>query len=608
MKIALIQCQVWGTYDPPLALAQLSSCLKQEGHDVSVFDLNIEFYLKRTENYKFIWAWEQCEFWFKENLVAKFFEDNKTLIVSYINKINDTGSRLVCFSTNNANLISSLKFAKLIKEINKDVLIVFGGPLFFEKQRIEKVLKEESVDIVVFGEGEDTIHELAREIEQRESLNSCQGLGFRNNGKIIINKARPYFKNLDNLPFLDFSGLPFSNYDDPRHIPFMASRGCIFKCVFCSSREFWKGYRVMSGRRIFEEIKYHYLNSDRKLGHIDFLDLLINGNMKSLIEFCDLMIQAKEAEGFLINWSANAIIRPEMDSAVLNKLKKSGCKHLIYGIESGSQRILNLMRKKYDLEIAYEVLKATHNTGIIVTANFMFGFPGETEEDFELTLKFLTRNAKYLDRVYPSRTFCALEEHSYLFNNFQEFGIKPNFPNHLYWESLDGSNNYPERLERCERFCKAAASLGIEVGCGVQSSLELDRWFNLAQYYECKKDLKNTLDCYLNYFELDSKNEFVRNKLSEYYRLKEKTNHSIIELEIYNRLQKVIKDISALDIISISDAVTEKLVRPLNRTEIQSSRLQNLALNDKEFEERKICLSSTPRAVFIEIAAHCNSS
>jgi radical SAM superfamily enzyme YgiQ (UPF0313 family)/wyosine [tRNA(Phe)-imidazoG37] synthetase (radical SAM superfamily) len=609
MKVALVQCPVWGTYDPPLALAQLSACLRKEGHKVSVFDLNIELYLKRTENYKFMWAWEQCEFWFNEDMVMKFFEDNKTLVDEYINKIINTDSKLVCFSVNNASLISSLKLARLIKERNKDVLIVFGGPLFFEKQWIEGVLKEECVDIVVFGEGEDTICELPREIEEREGLNSCPGLAFRNNGKIIINKPRPYIKNLNNLPFLDFSGLPFSNYDDPWHIPFMTSRGCIFKCVFCSSREFWKGYRVMSGRRIFEEIKYHYLNSDRKLGHIDFLDLLINGDMKSLVEFCDLMIEAQEAERFSINWSANAIIRPEMNYDVLKKLKRAGCRHLIYGIESGSQRILNLMRKKYDLKIADEVLKVTHNANIIVTANFMFGFPGETEEDFEMTLKFLTRNAKYLDTVYPSRTFCAVEEHSYLFNNFQEFDVKANFPNHLYWESKDGSNNYPERLKRCERFCKSATSLGIEVGCGVQSSLELDRWFNLAQYYELKKDFKNTLDCYLNYFELDPKNELVKDKILEYSKLNKNGDaYSIIGLDIYNRLQNAIKALSVSDTISISDSVLEKLGRPYSRIEIQSFRLQNLSLNDKEFEERKTCLSSTPRAVFIEIPASCNSS
>ena len=63
MKIALVQCPVWGTYDPPLALAQLSACLKEKGHEVYILDLNIELYLKRKENYKDLWAWEQCGFW-----------------------------------------------------------------------------------------------------------------------------------------------------------------------------------------------------------------------------------------------------------------------------------------------------------------------------------------------------------------------------------------------------------------------------------------------------------------------------------------------------------------------------------------------------------------
>ena len=604
MKIALIQCPVFGTYDPPVGLAQLSSCLKRDGHDVSVFDLNIEFYLKRTENYKYTWAWEQCVFWSKEDTVDKFFKDNRKLIDKYIKKIMAQKSRLVCFSVTNSSIISSLKIADLLKKKNKAIVTVFGGQLFYERSWIEDVLKHPCSDIVVFGEGEITICEIADTVGKRKKVYSCLGTAVKDRKKIIVNKPRPYIKNLDSLPFLDFSQLPFSNYDDPNHLPFMASRGCIFRCAFCSSREFWKGYRSMSGKRIFDEIRYHHINSDKKIRHVDFLDLLINGNMRSLIEFADLLIQAK----FILNWSANAIIRPEMTPEVMRKLKESRCIHLIYGIESGSERVLSLMRKNYKIKDADMVLKATHDAGIMTTANFMFGFPGETEENFEETLDFIGRNSKSLDRVYPSRTFCALEQNSYLLNSYKEFGIKPGFSSHLYWESLDGVNTYPVRQQRCERFSKIAERLGIEVGCGVQSSLELDHWLNLAEYYEVKKDIKNATESYLNYFELDPKNEFVKKKIMEYFTLIDKERmHLEVGLSLIERLNDVMKNI---DVLTASRAEEEKIKikRPQSVVYLTSARKQNIAVNDREVEEGKVALYSFPKSVFVQVAGPCNSN
>ncbi|GAG80072.1 unnamed protein product, partial [marine sediment metagenome] len=214
-------------------------------------------------------------------------------------------------------------------------------------------------------------------------------------------------------------------------------------------------------------------------------------------------------------------IRPEMSYEVIKKMKLAGCEHIIFGIESGSQRVLDLMKKHYRVEDADRIIRWMHKVGIIVTCNFMFGFPGETEEDFELTLDFIKRNAEYLDRVYPSRTYCALEEFSYLNTHLEEFGIKPNPPNHLYWETIDGKNSYPERLRCCEEFCKLASSLGIEVGSGVQTSVELDRWFNLGNYYETIKDYEKMMECYEKYMEIDPHNEVVLNKIKLYTSNKE---------------------------------------------------------------------------------------
>lgn len=546
MKVALVQCPVWGTYDPPLALAQLSGCLKQAGHEVFVFDMNIKLYNSRTQNYKHMWAWEQSSFWYDEENIDKFISDNKALIEEGINKIADTDAMIVGFSISAASKLFSIKVSRMLKKINKDIIIIFGGPLFFYRKSAEEILKEESaVSMVMPGECEVALTELIDKIGAGKDISDCPGIVFMRQGRLVDTGPARQIADLDALPFLDLNSLPLTDYDDSRHIIFMASRGCIQRCVFCSSRAFYPGYRTMSGKRIFKEIEHHKKEQYPKnphLGHINFLDLMFNGNMRHFVEFCDLMTETN----LEIGWLANMIIRPEMTPDVIKKMDSAGCRHIIFGIESGSQRVLNLMKKHYYIKDADRIIRDIHRAGITVTCNFMFGFPGETESDFKDTLNFIERNAEFIDRVYPSRTYCAIEEHSYLAGHLEEFDIKPNPSNHLFWENSDGSNVYPERLRRCKEFSECASSLGIEVGNGVQTSVQLDELFNLFQYYETKNDRYNVVYNLLRYFELEPSNEIVINKIGYYFKeYYQKGKLPDIEDDIADKLKSALYAISS---------------------------------------------------------------
>ncbi|MCX5694696.1 MAG: radical SAM protein [Candidatus Omnitrophica bacterium] len=608
MKIILIQSPVWGTYDPPLALAQLCACLKKANHQVYALDLNIELYLNRKENNKGLWAWEKCDFWYNADNVFKFFSENEALIDQYIKQIIAYNPQMVCFSVCTASRFASLELARRIKQERKDQVILFGGTLFFEDSWCKHILSEGVVDIVAFGEGEVTLCELAHLLEDKKPLDSCQGIVYKIDGQIFHNSPRPMLSNLDELPFMDFSDLPLDKYDDKCHIPILASRGCVQQCVFCSSKAFWPGYRHMSGKRIFDEIKFHKERVPA-LGHIDFLDLLINGDIKALHSLCDLMIDWELKDDITISWVANAIIRKEMTPELLGKMKKAGCKHLIYGIESGSQRVLGLMKKRYALEDADDVIKATHEAGIVATANFMFGFPGEEEEDFLATMEFIKRNARYLDRAYPSRTFCAIEEYSYLHAHQSEFGIAANSPNHLYWESVDGRNVYPERLRRCEEFCTLASSLGIEVASGVQTSVDLDRWFNLAHYYEYKKDVNRALENYLSYYEREPKDKLITEKLLGYYDYaNDQVNHPQVSSDILCRLKKAVNSIKSIREFSQVVNSFGRGGRGKSLALAKAEQRDNLALNDAEYSDKKVNLKSTPKAFFLQVSGPCNAS
>ena len=199
MKIALIQCPVWGTYDPPLALAQLSACLKKENHEVFCFDINIDLYLKRTENYKNMWAWEQCLFWYSPEQVRKFFSDCHELIEEYVNRIISSNAKIICFSVSASSRLSSIEIANKLKKKKRDLIVIFGGPLFFESKFINTILQGDTVDIVVPGEGELTLCELVKFIEKEKDITYCPGLFFKRKGIIFNSETRPLIKNLDDL-------------------------------------------------------------------------------------------------------------------------------------------------------------------------------------------------------------------------------------------------------------------------------------------------------------------------------------------------------------------------------------------------------------------------
>ncbi len=120
----------------------------------------------------------------------------------------------------------------------------------------------------------------------------------------------------------------------------------------------------------------------------------------------------------------------------------------------------------YDLDVLGRVINDTHNAGIDARVNFMFGFPGETEEDFQQTLDFLKKNQSAFSQVHASETFCHIDPGTYLSAHLSQLGVSKKRFHPLYWESEDGKNTYPKRLHRHQEFCRLAVSLNIPLSSG----------------------------------------------------------------------------------------------------------------------------------------------
>jgi radical SAM superfamily enzyme YgiQ (UPF0313 family) len=514
MKTFLVQAPLWGL-QPPLAITSLGKYLADRGHDVTAYDLNINLYHRRAKEYAYAFTADQCGLWVDPGFSSKVLEAHREFITSdFIRPIAAAERPVVGFSINICSIYPSLILAEWIKQANPSAFIVFGGELFSVDQNWPRISVESGwVDAVITGDGEHTLAELLQFLHEKRDLSDCKGLHIMAGGQVRFTGARRPI-NLDESAFSDYSLLHYDDYSfdgicDRNDIIFMASRGCVRNCTFCGYRVPWPGFRAMSGERIFAEIKYQ----EKRLGKVNqikFYDLLMNGDMRKLVKLCDLLIADS---GHKHIWrDINCVIRPEMTPEVCLKMFQAGCRDVTFGLESGSQRVLDLMRKQATPETAEVVLKNMTEAGIHTLGNFMFGFPGETEEDFQETMRFLSRIHKNLHNCYPSYTFTIIEPASPLAWERDAFQVTGDHS--LYWETTDGTNNYPLRLDRYRRFREYAKELGVNVRDGVETSL--DMWISLclAEYHEHKKDFKAALEQYQKYLTQDPYNERVVAKVS----------------------------------------------------------------------------------------------
>jgi len=516
MKLAFVQAPAWGRDCPPYTMCYLAALVRQKGHEALLFDLNNTLYHTSPQALRKMWDdKDYYSYWENRETVRFLLESNKKIVDFYIDKILSSDAGIIGFTVHFSSVWASLEIAKKIKERDKNRIIVFGGPDCSRQQKGDYLIHQDCVDIVVYGEGETPLFEIIKNIDNfREKREGIEGCMILKEGMVINGGYVPGPEDLDSLPIPDYSDfkddINLRMYREPHRLDIFDSCGCPTHCHFCSEWQFWGKFRSKSGKRIYKEIVQH-MQDFPGVYYFYFAGSLVNGNMKTLEDFCDLVIANK----LKIEWAGQAIIRPEMTERLLKKLKRSGCVWLSYGIESGSQRVLEKMNKRFSLEVAAGVLQDTKEAGIASQVNFMFGLPTETLDDFNQAVEFLKDNRKHMDTILASQSFCVIDKGTYLYEHPEEFAIKGK-KHHLYWESNNGENNYPERFRRYEEFCQLALSFGIPETSGVLKT-KPDKWQLLGDYYFYKRDYKLAIENYLNAECYEIKTRTLLNKLSKCY-------------------------------------------------------------------------------------------
>lgn len=289
--------------------------------------------------------------------------------------------------------------ASICKEKHPDIPLVVGG--YSASFNHDKILsKYECFDFVVRGEGEKTSSELVVELQKsRPEFARVRGLSYRENGHIRINEERPLISDLDSLPFPAFElvshyrfgnvGGAQTNFKNTCGI--LTSRGCHYRCKYCSSSAFTNyTVRSRSPKNIVEELLY----STEKYGLDEywFVDDNFTFDRKRVIQICRLMRE----HDLDIEWHCEGRVN-HSDEGMFHEMVRAGCTGILFGIESGVDRILRYYRKGFTFEVAQKAVKRARRAGITdIIGSFIIGAPIETVDEMWTTV----RRAAELDIDY----------------------------------------------------------------------------------------------------------------------------------------------------------------------------------------------------------------
>jgi len=362
MNVFLIYPNVNEQRQVQMGLASISAVLKQIGHKVELFDTTF--------------------------IIKEPFED---ILSKFKQKIDDFKPDILLVGARSLEFDFAIK---LLKEAKSNLPVIIGGQ--HPTVSPEDVIKNEIVDYICIGEGEEAIVELLEKIEKNEDTTSIKNIWAKKNDKIFRNPVRPLMKDLDKLPFPDW------NIFDSRHIStlgkFETSRGCPYSCTYCINdymQSLYGGvggyHREKSVRRSIEEIE-EFLKKFSQVNYIFLIDETFTLKAERVREFCKMY---KEIIKDKFNVPFGCMTRPEaLSEEKVQYLKEAGCVEIAMGIETGNEKYRKeILDRQMPQESIVKAFLMAKGAGIKTYSFNMVGLPNETRGDIFSTIE-LNRRGK----------------------------------------------------------------------------------------------------------------------------------------------------------------------------------------------------------------------
>jgi len=362
-----------------LGVLYLASYLRKNGFEsrVAISDIlvnikskifiSIKSYSKGWENYKRYVQYREHPIW----------EKIETLIREYKPSI-------VGISTNSPTIDSAYKVASVVKKVNKNICVLIGG--FHGTFCPEEVLRNESIDFVIRGEGENPILKFVDEMANGTCRwEEVPSLSYRKNSTIRHNELIEKILNLDDIPFPARDLIITLPKAKLKEHTILATRGCMYSCAFCADKRFWGEIRIRSKDNIVDEIE-KILEEFPNTEKIYFNDGTLTFNKQFVTELCTEILKRRIRTKLFCTARFDNI-----DEEILAYLKKAGFQALYLGAESGDHEILKSMNKRITLDQIENSIRLIRKAGIQTLVSILVGVPGENELSLRNTIQMMKR-------------------------------------------------------------------------------------------------------------------------------------------------------------------------------------------------------------------------
>lgn len=344
---------------PSIGIAYIASVLRENGHEVIIVDAYV----------------------------------NSFSLTDILGKIRENSPDAVGISVLTPSADVVYEISRNIRDEFPAITIIMGN--MHASLFSDDVLLKNYADYVVHREGELTMVELLSALENNMDVQGVQGISYKKGDVIVNNPLRPHIEDLDSLPVPAWDLFPMDMYStDPRtevkkgftEMQMLATRGCPNQCTFCSSRterSMGRKYRTRSPKSVVDEMVYMHDKFGSEV--FSFMDLAFPLVKRYATDLCNEIINRGVADKF--KWVTECRVKP-LDEEMLRLMKKAGCVRVCFGIESGNDRILKLLKKNFTTDDVRRAVTLANNAGLEIDGMFMIGLPEETEETINQTVDF----------------------------------------------------------------------------------------------------------------------------------------------------------------------------------------------------------------------------
>jgi radical SAM superfamily enzyme YgiQ (UPF0313 family) len=347
----------------------------------------------------------------KQGIEHEVFDTTFSSKAELFKTIQDRQPLILAFYVNLMTKVEVLDLIQTVKSSGIKTEIVLGGPDI--RYNWQNYLNH-GADYVIFGEGEETFFELVQSIQTKKEIKDIQGLGYKDsNGKSIKNDERTRIKDINEIPNPNRQAIDlkpymkvWEEYHGARTLSISTQRGCPYTCKWCSTAVYGQSYRRRDAKLVVDEIQQ--LIAEYKVEALWFVDDVFTVSHKWMEAFHKEMTERK------IKVKYECITRAErLNASVIRQLKETGCFRVWIGAESGSQRIVDKMDRRVDLNQVIEMMHLTRASDIEVGTFIMIGYPSETIVDINLTIEYL-KNADpdlfTITKTYPIKGTALYDE------------------------------------------------------------------------------------------------------------------------------------------------------------------------------------------------------